>query len=56
MKLVHSDLTEALLDEKSKYTEWIIESSGLFSKYVVELKNLAAHSRDFSRELAASLN
>lgn len=38
MKLVHSDLTEALLDEKSKYTEWIIESSGLFSKYVVELK------------------
>lgn len=38
MKLVHSDLTETLLDEKSKYTEWIIESSGLFSKYVVELK------------------
>lgn len=39
MKLVHFDLTEAILDETANFTEWILESPEIFSEYVQELNN-----------------
>ena len=37
MKLVHFELSGALLDDKTNFTEWIIESPTLFSEYVIEM-------------------
>ena len=37
MKLVHFDLSGALLDDKTNFTEWIIESPALFSEYIIEM-------------------
>ena len=37
MKLVHFELSGVLLDDKTNFTEWIIESPDLFSEYVIEL-------------------
>lgn len=42
MRLVHFDLTEAILDETSNFTEWILESPEIFSEYVQELNNQIA--------------
>ena len=37
MKLVHFELSEAILDENTVFTEWIIESPEVFSEYLQEL-------------------
>ena len=34
MRLVHYELTEAILDENTAFTEWIIESPEIFSEYI----------------------
>ena len=36
MKLVHTEVSGAIITEKKTFTEWIIESPGLFSKYLQE--------------------
>lgn len=37
MKLVHFELSGVLLDDKTNFTEWIIESPTHFSEYVIEM-------------------
>ena len=37
MKLVYADVSGEIITEKKSFTEWIIESPGLFSKYLQEL-------------------
>ena len=37
MKLVHTEVSGTIIIEKKTFTEWIIESPDLFSKYVQEL-------------------
>ena len=39
MKLVHTEVSGAIITEKKTFTEWIIESPGLFSKYLQENKD-----------------
>ena len=36
MKLVYADVSGEIITEKKSFTEWIIESPGLFSKYLQE--------------------
>ena len=36
MKLFHTEVSGAIITEKKTFTEWIIESPGLFSKYLQE--------------------
>lgn len=42
MRLVHYELTEAILDENTVFTEWIIESPEIFSEYIQELNGQLA--------------
>lgn len=42
MRLVHYELTEAILDENTAFTEWIIESPDIFSEYIQELNGQLA--------------
>lgn len=42
MRLIHYELTEAILDENTTFTEWIIESSEIFSEYIQELNGQLA--------------
>lgn len=37
MKLVHSDLSADILNDKNVFTEWILESPELYAKYLQEL-------------------
>ena len=39
MKLVHPELSRAIIDDTVDYTEWIIEAAESFATFVYELKN-----------------
>ena len=39
MKLVHPELSRAIIDDTVDYTEWIIEATERFAAFVYELKN-----------------
>ena len=39
MKLVHTELSRAIIDDTVDYTEWIIEAAESFATFVYELKN-----------------
>lgn len=48
MKLVHFDLNEPILEEKFKFTEWIIESPAAFTEYIQELgRQIAGEEEQF---------
>ena len=48
MKLVHFDLSEPILEEKFKFTEWIIESPAAFTEYIQELgRQIAGEEEQF---------
>lgn len=39
MKLVHPELSRAIIDDTVDYTEWIVEAAESFATFVYELKN-----------------